>query len=734
MILLLFCRTKRFFMKRLIITALAAVLSLAGRCDEGMWLPFLLENNIGDMSAMGLHLTADDIYNINQQCLKDAVVGFVDLDRPFHHFCSGSVISAQGLVITNHHCGLDVVRQHSTLQHDYIADGFWAAQMSDELSANNIGVCFLRRMEDVTEKILQGVSDTMTVKRRNEVINSNISQLEKAVSDSTGFKAHVDAFYCDNEYYMSVYEIFEDVRLVGAPPISIGNFGGDTDNWVWPRHTGDFTLFRIYADSANHAAPYSDKNVPYKADKYLKINAKQKQEGDFALLMGYPGTTNEYLPSFAVEAIQDVYDPIVVEMRGKSIAIIRENMRNNQQVKIKYTSKAASLANAWKKLQGERNGLKNKHVVEKKRALEQQMREWIAADAARTAKYGTLLDDYAKEYAVYQNYRRAKLLIDETLYKSEMIDLCSDIRAILQGGGTDEEKRAKVLDRLHDFYTDYDLETDRKVSENLINEYLANADNSHVPASLKSEKSEKIDVTVAGLVIGRLLLPKSLLADSTKAIGAFKNYTEKSRKKIDSDPIFKFTAEIDAIYSNIRTPMQKSLKKTDEFQRQFMQLQRECFTDKCFFPDANSTFRVTYGQIRSFRPSDAVTYSAFTTLDGVFEKCDMDVYDYTAPDRLKQLFAARDFGPYCNADGSMPVGFITTCHTTGGNSGSPIFDADGNLIGLNFDRVWEGTMSDLQFDADICRNIGLDIRYALFIIDKYAGAQRLIDEMEIIGK
>ena len=696
------------------------------RANEGMWLPFLLENNIGEMSEMGLHLTAEDIYSINQSCLKDAVVGFVDLDRPFHHFCSGSVISAQGLVITNHHCGLDVVRQHSSLQHDYIADGFWAMQISDELSANNVGVCFLRWMEDVTDKILQGVSDTMTVKRRNELINSNISQLEKAVSDSTGLKAHVDAFYCDNEYYMSVYEIFEDLRLVGAPPMSIGNFGGDTDNWVWPRHTGDFTLFRIYADSANHAAPYSDKNVPYKADNYLKINAKEKHEGDFALLMGYPGTTNEYLPSFAVEAIQNVYDPIVVDMRGKSIAIIRENMRNNQQVKIKYTSKAASLANAWKKLQGERNGLKNKHVVEKKRALEQQMREWIAADAARTEKYGTLLDDYAKEYAVYQKYRRAKLLIDETFYKSEMIDLCSDIRKVLQGNSTDEEKRTKVLDWLRDFYTDYDLETDISVTAMLEWGYLENADTLYVPNSLRGL------IGFIGGLSGKSL-PKSLLADSTKAINTFKNYTEKSRKKIENDPIFKFTAEIDEVYSNIKTPMQKSLKKTDEYQRQFMQLQRECFADKRFFPDANSTFRVAYGQIRGFRPSDAVAYGPFTTLGGVFEKCDMDVYDYTAPDRLKQLFEARDFGPYCNADGTMPVGFITTCHTTGGNSGSPIFDADGNLIGLNFDRVWEGTMSDIQFDADICRNIGLDIRYALFIIDKYAGAQRLIDEMEIIG-
>ena len=442
--------------------------------------------------------------------------------------------------------------------------------------------------------------------------------------------------------------------------------------------------------------------------------------------MGYPGTTNEYLPSFAVEAIQDVYDPIVVDMRGKSIEIIRKNMRANQQVKIKYTSKAASLANAWKKLQGERNGLKNKHVIVKKRALERQMGDWIAVDTLRKAKYGSLLDNYAKEYAVYKKYRRAKMLVDETFYNSEMIDLCSDIRAVLKGSSSDEEKRAKVLAWLRDFYADYDLTTDCDVTENLVDEYFVNADKAHVPSSLQSVKGNAAEYVAA-------LLKKSLLADSAKAFTAFRNYTEKTRKKIENDPLFKFTAEIDAVYSNIKTPMQKSLKKTDEFQRRFMQLQRECFADKRFFPDANSTFRVTYGQIRGFHPSDAVVYAPFTTLGGVFEKCDMDVYDYTAPDRLKQLFEAHDFGPYCNADGTMPVGFITTCHTTGGNSGSPIFDADGNLIGLNFDRVWEGTMSDIQFDADICRNIGLDIRYALFIIDKFAGAQRLIDEMEIIG-
>ncbi len=712
-------------MKRLITSFLGILLASSVRANEGMWLPFLLENNIGEMSGMGLHLTADDIYNINQQCLSSAVVGFVDLDRPYSHFCSGSVISAQGLIITNHHCGLSVVQQHSSLENDYITNGFWAMNQADELGGNDIGVCFLRRMEDVTAQVLEGVSDTMTIKRRNEVINSNISQIESRVSDSTGLKAHIDAFYCNNEYYLSVYEIFEDVRLVGTPPISVGKFGGDTDNWVWPRHTGDFTIFRIYADSLNRPAKYSAENVPYRASNYLKINAKEKHEGDFVMLMGYPGTTNEYLPSFAVAATQDVYDPIVVSARGKSIDIIKERMRADKAVMIKYTSKVASLANAWKKLDGERRGLAAKRVVEKKRERERLMGEWIAADTLRKAKYGTLLDDYAKEYTVYQKYRRVKLLIDETFYKSEMIDLCSDIRTVLQSGSSDEEKRTKIVGWLRDFYADYDLETDLIVTAMLVSGYVENAD------TLQTHKLPRAAVGIISLFTAKPM-QKSLLADSTKAFATFRNYTEKARKKIENDPLFKFTVEIDAAYSNIKTPMQKSLKKTDDFQRLFMQLQRECFADKRFFPDANSTFRVAYGQISGYRPTDAVSYAPFTTLGGVIEKCDLDVYDYTVPDRLKQLSTARDFGPYCNADSSLTVCFLSTCHTTGGNSGSPAFDADGNLIGLNFDRVWEGTMSDLQFDADICRNICLDIRFVLFFIDKYAGARHLIDEMEIV--
>lgn len=712
-------------MKQLTIICLATCLSLTAHANEGMWLPFLLENNIGEMREMGLHLTADDIYNINQACLKDAVVGFVDLDNPFSHFCSGSVISAQGLVITNHHCGLSVVQQHSSLQNDFITNGFWAMSQADELGGNDIGVCFLRRMEDVTETILQGVSDTLSVKRRNNLINSNISQLEKKVSDSTGLKAHVDAFYCDNEYYLSVYEIFEDVRLVGTPPIEVGKFGGDTDNWAWPRHTGDFTLFRIYADNQNQPAAYSEKNVPYRASNYLKINAKQKAEGDFVMLMGYPGTTNEYLPSFAVAARQDVFDPLIVNIRGKSIDIIKEHMRADQSVMIKYTSKVASLANAWKKYQGERAGLVSKRVVEKKRGREQQINHWIAETNERKAQFDNLLDYYEADYIEYVKLEKSRLLISETLYKSEMLTVGRRIKTILNRNISDSAKQSQIIDYLNNFFADYDLATDRAVTSMLIGEYLDNALPEHIPPTLK-----KLNRAAAA----DFLISKSFLTDSASILAFFGKSLTPDTKKLMKDPLYKLASETVDIYNiTIGNQLSQIERKIDDHQRLFMRLQRQCFADSRIFPDANSTFRIAYGQIGGYRPSDAVRYAAFTTLGGVMEKCDLDVYDYTVPDRLKQLYADSDFGPYCNPDGTMPVCFLSSCHTTGGNSGSPMFDADGNLIGLNFDRVWEGTMSDLQFDADICRNIGLDIRFVLFFIDKYAGAHHLIEELDIVG-
>lgn len=712
---------KRFFL--LIISLLAINFAHA---NEGMWLPFLLNNNIGEMSEMGLHLSADDIYNINQSCLKDAVIGFIDLDRPFSHFCSGSVISAQGLIITNHHCGLSVVQQHSSPQNDYITNGFWANQFSDELGGNDIGVSFLRRMEDVTAQVLEGVNDTMTTKRRNQVIKSNIAQIEAAATEGTHYQACVDNFYCGNEYYLSVYEVFEDIRLVGTPPISIGKFGGDTDNWVWPRHTGDFTLFRIYADSTNKPAKYSENNIPYKPASHLKINIQPKKEGDFAMVMGYPGTTREYLPSFTIEAIRDIYDPIVVNVRGKAIDIIKHNMRNSNEVMIKYTSKVAQISNAWKKLQGESNGLRTKRVVEHKQMQEHEMKQWIAADTSRQAKYGLLIDDYNHLYAKFAKLERDRLYMAETLLKSEVIAFVQRIRNTI--GGEDKTAAFAEAQKLsNDFFTNYDLPTDMAVTTMLFEEFVKNCNLSNAPKQLNFTQKQTAEFV-------KKLYSKTLFTDSAKVLSLLKNHSSKNEKALKSDPLYKLTNSIVEYYQNNITKPQSTIKRDiDELQRRFMLLQREFFANKNLFPDANSTLRYSFGEIKGFAPADGVYYHPFTTLDGIVEKSKMEVYDYIVPDKLIALNATKDFGRYAAPDSTLQTCFTTTCHTTGGNSGSPIFNGYGHLIGLNFDRVWEGTMSDLQFDAEICRNIGVDIRYVLFVIDKFAGANHIIDELDIIN-
>ncbi len=713
-------------MKKFFLATICLIIHYSVKADEGMWVPFLLENNIGQMTELGLRLTADDIYNINQSCLKDAVVGFVDLDSPFQHFCSGSVISAQGLVITNHHCGLSTIQQHSSLTNNYINDGFWAEQFTDELGDNNIGICFLRQMEDVSNRVLNNISDTMSALLRNQLINSNIQAITDSVANSSGLSASVDAYYCGNEYYLSVYEIFEDVRLVGTPPISMGNFGGDTDNWMWPRHTCDFSLFRIYADSLNRPAKYSSKNIPYKPTNHLKINAMQKNEGDFVMLMGYPGTTHEYLPSFIIDATQNVIDPIVVGMRTKTINIIRKNMRDNDDIAIKYASKAASIANAWKKLQGESKGLKQNMVVNKKQEQEQLLQKIIEADSSLSQLYGNLLNNYKILFTEYSDLESSKLLLTETLMKSEMIRFALNISKIINKQEHSVIDTNEMLSSVNNFFSNYDINTDKAVSSMLIAEYIATAKKQLIPDELKriGTPYEYIDHIAS----------KSSILNKDKIISILTNQNSRQIARLKTDQLYKLASETGNILNEkILKPESRIEDTIDDYQRAFMRLQLQVDTARLFYPDANSTFRIAYGQIMGYKPCDATHYAPFSTLNGVMEKCDIGAYDYTMPDKLKTLHLNRDYGSYANPDGSLTTCFISTCHTTGGNSGSPALDANGNLIGINFDRVWEGTMSDLQFAPNICRNICLDIRYVLFTIDKLAGGTRLINELDIIG-
>lgn len=702
---------------------------------EGMWLPFLLkEYNIDEMQQLGFKLTADDIYNINQSCLKDAVVGFVRLNRPFHHFCSGEVISAQGLVLTNHHCGIGTVQAHSTAEHNYLADGFWAQNFSEELAGQNIGVCFLKRMEDVTNQVLNGVTEDMDQAQRDSVIEWNIGVVEKLAQDGTNFQAHVDEFFNGNNYYLSVYEIFSDVRLVGVPPISVGKFGGDTDNWVWPRHTGDFTLFRIYADKNNQPAAYSPDNVPYKPVNHLQISLKGVNEGDFTMVLGYPGTTKEYLPSFAVELTQHVNNPITIQVRTKLLGIMDKAMEQNPALRLKYTDKAAGMANAWKKLIGENLGLQRNNVVDQKKQFETGLQNWINSDVKYKTRFGHLLSDYQSVYSEMKRFEEGSTWMFETLLNSDLIEYVGTYQKLLgltkNSTPTDiDDAKTKLIAAANVFFSQIDQQTEINLFTAVVSFYQQHVKPEWQPYSL-SMANVKFNGNFQAYT--QWVFKHSIFTDKEKAIAFLEKYTPAKNKKLSNDPLLKLYLETVAIYRDKIAPRQTELdSKLVRLDRLMMEALREYEINKKFYPDANSTFRVAYGQVKGYKPADAITYNYFTTLKGIIEKEDPDIYDYSVPEKLKELYQNHDYGPYANADGTMPVCFIATNHTTGGNSGSPVLNAYGQLIGTNFDRVWEGTMSDLNYDQEICRNITLDIRYTLFIIDKFAGASRLINEMEI---
>jgi hypothetical protein len=723
--------------KNLIIIVIAILFGIqTSQAAEGMWLPFLLkEYNIEEMQQLGFKLTADDIYNINQSCLKDAVVGFVRLNRPYHHFCSGEVISNQGLVLTNHHCGIGTVQANSTEEHNYLADGFWAMNLKEELQSQNIGVCFLKRMENVSSQVLAGIKDNISEYQRDSIIQWNIDVIESKAIEGTSYKAHIDPFYGGNEYYLSVYEIFGDVRLVGAPPASIGKFGGDTDNWMWPRHTGDFTLFRIYANKDNQPADYSPDNVPYKPASHLQISLDGVKPGDFTMVLGYPGTTNEYLSSFGVELIEKTTNPITIEVRTKILDIMNDAMRNQPALRLKYTEKAAGLANTWKKRMGESRGLNSSQVVENKKAFEQQLQQWIEADGQRKNKYGGLLDSLQKVYQQMTPLEKATTYVYETLFNSDLIEFAGNFQHFLEleksSTSEDIEKtRAQLIKTTESFFINYHQPTDKKLFTALIVFYINGVKPEWIPQSL-----QKISSTFKGdaNAYSDWVFEETLFADKEKTLGFIKSYKPGHNKKVWKDPVFQLYREAMIIYRNkIAPPLNQLDAQLACLNRQYIQIQREFQPAMKFYPDANSTFRVCYGQVNGYKPADAVTYNYNTSLSGIIEKDNPEVYDYIVPVRIKELYQQNDFGNYANPDGTMPVCFIATNHTTGGNSGSPVLNAKGQLIGTNFDRVWEGTMSDLNYNPDICRNIALDIRYTLFIIDKFAGAGYLLDEMEIV--
>ena len=688
----------------------------------GMWIPSLLKGmNETEMKSMGMKITAKDIYDANQSSLKDAV-------PQFDGGCTAEVISDKGLLLTNHHCGFGAIQDHSSVEHDYLRDGFWAYKMEDELTNPNMTVMFVVRIEDVTTKVLEGVATLASEAEKQKKIQENITALSNSLPKEAWQENKIKTFYDGNQFLLFVTETFKDIRFVGAPPSSIGKFGSDTDNWVWPRHTGDFSLFRIYADKNNHPAAYSADNVPYKPKKFFPISIAGLKENDFTMVLGYPGRTTEYLPSVAVNQIVETLNPAKIEVRDAALKVQDRFMRKDQAIKIQYAAKYASVANYWKKWMGETKGLKKANAVAAKLKFEKEFQEKVIK-AGKQAEYGNLLSEFEKNYTEIKEYALARDYFTEVaLRNTEILSVGYKLYQLEQILNTKGEQsftdRKNTLSKgIDEFYKDYNAEVDKNVFEQLINLYVTKSPKQFLPETLLNSDATKLTSDIFNnSKLTSLTSFRELLEGDTKTI----------IEKINSDKGYQLIKSMADAYSTKVAPTYDVLNlKNTATQRTYMKAILELFPNKRIFPDANSTLRITYGKVKGYQPNDAVYYEPFTTLDGVIEKYIPGDYEFDLPQKLIDLYNKKEYGNY-GVKGKMPVCFIATNHTTGGNSGSPALDANGNLIGLNFDRVWEGTMSDIFYSPDICRNIMVDARYVLFIIDKYAGAQNIINELKII--
>lgn len=719
--------------------AIFFLVSLKVLADEGMWIPMLLgKYNEADMQMKGLKLSADDIYSVNHASLKDAVV-------QFGGGCTGELISGEGLLLTNHHCGYSRVQSHSTLEHDYTADGYWAMNRSEELSNPGLTVTFLIRMEDVTQAVIKDVTADMTEAKRKSVIDKAAREAAKKSIEGTHYDASIREFFNGNEYYLFVTETFRDVRLVGAPPSSIGKFGGDTDNWMWPRHTGDFSLFRIYADSLNRPAEYSPYNVPYKPKKYFEVSLKPLQEGDFTMVFGFPGRTQEYLTSYAVQQLVEEEDPLKISIREKRLNIMEQAMDVDPQVKLDLSSKYNSISNYYKKFMGESRGLKRLDAIAKKQEREKQLSDWVNSTSAKS-QYSTLLPELQKTYNDFSNYNKAVTLLNEAFNGLDFVKHIDNFYKFNEDAvkGMKKEEAEKEVDKLSkksaSFFDNYKREIDRDIADQLVplflKELYGNDSCKVLDGKYKCDFQQYLDAVFnTGILMNRQKADdfigqlKAQVAKTKQ--GEIVNFSKLSGK-LKTDPGFHFVETTMNYYrSDVAANYYKLDAKLDSLNRIYVKAIKEMNSGKLFYPDANSTLRITYGKVNGYSPADGVQNTPFTTIDGIIEKENPNDKEFIVPEKLKELYLKKDYGQYA-VNGTVPVCFLASNHTTGGNSGSPVLNAYGQLIGINFDRNWEGTAADVMYDPTQARNISIDIRYTLFIIDKFAGATHLLDEMTIV--
>ncbi len=717
-------------MKKVALSIILLSSVLFGYSKEGMWIPSLIKNLVeSDMQSMGMKLSAEDLYSFNKSSLKDAIVHF-------NGGCTAEMISDQGLLLTNHHCGYSLIQSHSSVENDYLTDGFWAKNKSEELKNPNLYARFIIRIDDVTKKVLNGVTPDMKESERQSIIDSNIKVIGKAATKDSHYNYIIRPFYYGNQYYMFLTETFNDVRLVGAPPSSIGKFGFDTDNWVWPRHTGDFSMFRIYANKENKPADISADNVPFKPRYSLPINMNGVKEGDFTMIYGFPGRTSEYLTSYAVDYTMNKQNPNKIKMRDISLGIIGDAMASSDKIRIQYAAKQSRIANAWKKWIGQNKGLTANDAINKKKALEKRFLANANMSISKHGlKYTKILDKYKALYTEIEPYSFSwDMFIEIYYYGPEIIRFAMNFEKLNPKKQKEDaiEKQVNALKKSAErYFKNYDRPTDKKLLGAMLKQYLSVLDPSMRPAIY-----DEIEKDFGGdyFAYAAKLFKKSKLTTLEDVLDMLDGYKgEKSFKKIQKDPAYKLCMSIYNNYqNNVRSELIRLNNELNLLNRTYMEgLMTLLPKDKKYYPDANGTLRIAYGKVNGYEPKDGIVYYPYTTTEGILAKKDT-TKEFTVPEKLVELIENKDYGQYADADGSMHVCFIASNHTSGGNSGSPALNGNGELIGLNFDRTWESTMSDIMFDPTICRNIMVDIRYVLFIADKYAGASHLIEEMNLV--
>ncbi len=718
-------------MKRFTLLLIVSILSIPASADEGMWiLPLLKQQKFADMQALGLKLQDYDIYNPDSSSLKDAVV-------IFGRGCTGEVVSPDGLILTNHHCGYSQIQQHSSLEHDYLIDGFWAMTRSQELPNPGLSITFIDKIDDVTDYVLSKLAQDedstglnyLSPRYLNRLANEKVG--EKFLQDNPGTEVEIKAFYGGNQYYMFTKKRYTDVRLVGAPPSSIGKFGADTDNWMWPRHTGDFSVFRVYADANGNPADYSESNVPLRPKRWFRISLKGVEENDFAMMIGFPGRTNKYYTSWEVAERRDIDNTVRINIRNLRQEAMLEEMLKDPSVRIQYSSKYASSTNAYKNAIGTNWAINKRNFEEVKKEEQDKLIEWSRQN--NETDYPEAIQILEHIVNDRKDLRFRSWMLDEALLRGiEFSRVPTDVQSVVVAlKGKDKTKQQEQIRLLELAYhrfadKDYSPEVDKKIAKVMLREYRKLISSNSQPEyfaiidkKFKGDTDKFVDYLFESSIYG-----------SEKNFNKF--IQKPSAKALDNDPMILFAKSVQDERLKLTIALQDFDAEYADAHRTYIKGLLSMYGDKINFPDANSSLRFTYGQVKGYAPRDAVYYEAQTTLEGVMEKEDPDNWEFVVPENLKALYNAKDFGRYQMPDGKMPVAFAANTHSTGGNSGSPVLNANGELIGINFDRNWEGVGGDIQYLPDYQRSIIVDIRYVLFIIDKYANAGYLLEEMDLV--